>query len=350
MHRKLLVALLGVSLAVLAGSRIARADGDVSFGIRPVKALEGRTETFSYFSRELAPGAVLNDEALVLNDGDVPLALTLYAADGVTAQNAGTAFASKGVESTGASRGVSLWLSLSVTEIALKPGEERVVPFTITVPPNASPGHHVAGLVVEAPPTEGGDGQFAVNVVRRVGVAVVIDVPGPHVAGLEITGACLREQDDHSATFVVAVHNTGDIFVKGEGSLPIRNSDGGQLASVPLEMDTVLPGDATTFQTSGPVRLPDGDYLLNAVLNYEGKTASLDGVRIKVRDGQPVVGCEPPEDGAFPPTDTTDIAPTLAEHGGPPIGRYVVYGAPFLALALALFLTVARRVRRRTRA
>jgi len=364
--KKLLIALVGLSLALLAGSGIAQAQagGEVSFGIRPTQAYEDRPQTFSYFSHELAPGAALTDEALVMNSGDVPVTLTLYAADGITAVNGGTAFAKQGQESTGVNR----WLSLSVTEIALAPGEEMVVPFTITVPSNASPGQHVAGLVVAAPPIgeappaspAGEDeGQFVVMVVQQVAVAVVIDVPGPRVAALEITGTCLKEQGDLGATFVVAVRNTGNIFLKGEGSLLITDPNGEELASNPLKMGTVLPGDATRFQVTHPVRLTDGNYLVSAVLNYEGETAileaeaalppaSLAGVEINVKDGQPVVGCEPKEEEALPPASITEIGSPPGEDGGPPIGRYAAYGAPLLALALAaLVFVLLRRARRR---
>ncbi len=350
MRTRFFIALVGVGLALLAGSGIAQADHDVSFGIRPTKAFEDRPETFSYFSHELAPGAVLTDEALVINDGDVPLTLKLYAADGITAQNTGTALANEGQESTGASRGVSRWLSLSVTEIPLQPGEEMAVPFTINVPSDASPGHHVGGLIVEtlsneeASPSGEGETQFGVKVVRRVGVAVVIDVPGPHVAGLEITGASLRQQDDAGATFVIGVHNTGNIFVKGEGSLLLMDCSGEELASVPLTMDTVLPGDATTFQVTHPIRLADGCYLVTVALDYEGETAVVEGVEVKVKDGQPE---GEPDEGTLPPR-VTDIIPTPAEEGGPPIGRYAAYGAPFIALALAaLAFILWRRARRR---
>ena len=345
MRKVLLIALLCAGLALLVGPRVAQADGEVSFGIRPTKAFEDRPETFSYFSYELTPGAVLTDEALVMNDGEVPVTLKLYAADGITAQNAGTAFAKQGQESTGASRGVSRWLSLSMTEIALEPGEEMVVPFTINVPSDAASGHHVAGLVVEAPPTEGGEGQLAVNVVRRVGVAVVIDVPGPHVAGLEITRTCLRQQDEQGATFEIDVRNTGNVFVKGEGSLPIADGSGEELASIPLSMDTVLPDDATTFQITHPIRLADGDYLLTVFLDYEGKTAVLEGVEMKVNGGQPEVGCDPPEQRALPPTDITVIGPPPAEEDG---HWYATFAEPLLYLALVvLALIVLRRARKR---
>ena len=354
--KKLLMMLLGLGLVLLAGSGLAHADEKMSFGIRPTRAFEDRPETFSYFSYELARGAVVTDEALVMNGGGVPVTLKLYAADGITAVNGGTAFAREGQEPTGVNR----WLSLPVTEIALEPGEEMVVPFKITVPSDASPGQHVAGLVVAAPPIGEasprgeGEGQFAVMVVQQAAVAVVIDVPGRHVAGLEITGTCLKEQGDLGATFVVAVRNTGTIFLKGEGSLLITDRNGGELASNPLKLETVLPGDATRFQVTYPVRLADGDYLVNAVLNYEGETAvfegegeqalppaSVAGVEIKVKDGQPVVGCEPEEEEeeAQPPASITDIGAPPGESDGPPIGLIgnvsaLLLGAFILILAV----------------
>jgi hypothetical protein len=49
-RKKLLIALVGLGLAVVGGSGIAQADGDVSFGIRPTQASEDRPQTSSYFS------------------------------------------------------------------------------------------------------------------------------------------------------------------------------------------------------------------------------------------------------------------------------------------------------------
>lgn len=310
------IGIIVVALALVTGPANAQTDGKVSFGIRPTKAYEDRPETFSYFSYELTPGVVLDDEALVMNSGDVPVTLTLFGADGITAHNGGTAFAKQGQESTGGSRGVSGWLSLPVTELFLEPGEELIVPFTINVPPDVSPGHHVAGLVVknlpseEAPPSGDGDGQFAAKVVQQAGVAVVIDVPGPHIAGLEISDAILKQQsDDLGATFGIFVHNTGNIFIKAEGFLVVNDINLQELASIPLKMDTVLPGDTTRFSVTHPIHFSDSDYLLNVVLNYEGGTAVLEGVEMQVRDGQPVVEGESEESSALPSIITEISSP-----------------------------------------
>ena len=352
MKRNLLVSLVALGLGLIAWSSNVQAEGNVSFGIRPTKAYVDNPESFGYFVHSLAPGAVLSDEALVMNSGDEPLALNLYAADATTATNGGTAFANEGQEGNG----VASWLSLSLSEIALEPGEEMVVPFTINVPSDASPGQHVAGLVVEAvpggeaPASSGGDTQFTVRIGRRVGVAVMIDVPGPHVAGLDITGIRLKEQaDNQGATFEIAVRNTGNVFVRGEGSLVIKDQEGTELASAPIKMDTVLAGDLTQFQVPTRIRMADGSYLLSAALEYEaGKMAVLEGVEVKVRDGQP----QSPEEGE---SSQAGLAPgvttlTSAEaEGGFPIGRYVACGLALLALVVtgvAVILWYGIRARR----
>jgi len=353
--RNLLVALAvltAFTLGFLAWPRIVQAEENVSFGIKPAKAHDGNSNPPSYFSHTLAPGTLMIDEALIMNRGDVPLTLQLYAADAITAVNGGTGFANDGEEKNGVAR----WLSVSVAELSLQPGEERMVPFTIKVPPDASPGQHTAGLVLEAvttggASTVGSDARFTVNIVRRAGVAVLIDVPGTHLAGLEITGICLRQQDSNvGATFQVAVRNTGNVYVRGQGSLVISDREGMKLASIPVEMDAVLAGDATHFQVTHPVLLPDGSYLLSAALDYaEGTRTVLAGAEVKVKHGQPEVGCSPPK--AEPQEPPVALGATLlpTEGGdGPPIGRYAIYAACSAALiAAAAAAILVRRTRAR---
>ena len=98
---------------------------------------------------------------------------------------------------------------------------------------------------------------------------------------------------------------------------------------------------------SNSLLLADGDYILSEVLNYEGKTATLQGVEIKVKNGQPDVGCDPEEEeAAAPPFSITNIVPAFGE-GGPPFVRYAVYAAPFVAFALALLVIIIWRKRRK---
>jgi len=285
-----------------------------------------------------------------MNQGDVPSTLKLYAADAVTAVNGGTSFVNEGEEKNGVAR----WLSVSVAELLLQPDEEQAVPFAIKVPPDATPGQHMAGLVVELviPEGEPANGstqtKLTVNVVRRAGVAVLIDVPGTHVAGLEITGICLKQQDgDHGATFDVAVRNTGNVYVRGQGLLTIGRSEGMTLAPIPIEMDTVLAGDATHFQVTPPQPLPDGTYLVSATLDYaEGKTTTLEDQQVTLNDGQ--AKCGPAE--AAPQASPVALGATLipSERGGgsPDTGRWAIYAGCAAALMAAAAAAAAILVRR----
>ena len=348
-----LALLVALALGLIAWPGIVYAEGKVSFGIRPAHGSDPNLP--GYFVHTLAPGALMTDEALAVNSGDVPVTVRLYAADAITAINGGTGFANDGEEKNGVAR----WLSLPMKQLSLQPHETKTVPFLITVPSDASPGQHTAGLVLEAVagsavPASGNAGTgFTVNVVRRAGVAVLIDVPGYNAAGLEITGVCLRQQDkQHGATFEVAVRNTGNIFVRGQGSLVIRDREGTELAAIPINMDTVLAGDATYFQVPHPVLLDDGSYLLSAALEYaEGKAAVLEGTELNLKHGEPEVGCEPeeikpPEPGLAP--DIATLTPAQ-EDGGPPIGRYAIYGALALLTVAAVAVLVRKLGTRRSR-
>jgi hypothetical protein len=164
----------------------------------------------------------------------------------------------------------------------------------------------------------------------------------------------MKEQDDQGADFRVYVGNMGNIRVRGEGFLLIEDRKGTELASIPLQMGSILPRDTSYLNVHHPVNLDDGNFVLSATLQYGatrgnevGEAASIEGVDLEVKDGQPEIGCaaesKPPEPGLAPPI--TALTPA-EEEGGSSIGQYVAYAALFLALVLAI-VVFARRLRKR---
>lgn len=292
-----LTVFLIASLFVVAFPVLAQSSSGISFGIRPTKAIEGQEETFSYFSYRVTPGSSFQDEALVLNGGAEPVTLKIYAADGVTAQNGGTSFTQEGVLSTGYSKGVHSWISLSSTEVTLLSGEEKKIAFQVSIPADISPGQYVAGLLVEALPEEqevlsGADdeAQFLVNTVRRVGVAVVLEVPGERVLDLAINNIVLHEQNETGTVFAVNLENKSTVFLQPEGFFVVTDRDGDRLiTTIPLSFETILPGDVVTFYVPRAARFADGQYLLSVLLDYEGKKAVLEGVGVTIKNGQPKI-------------------------------------------------------------
>lgn len=289
-----LALLVACSLAFLGWARVAQGEGDggTSFGIRPSEADPDHPETFSFFSHEMTGGETLEDTAIVQNIGDFTATARVYSADGVTSINGGTSFTHEGFQT----HGTANWLILESEEITLAPSEEGSVSFSISVPDGASPGEYVAGIVVEgAANADAEDTGFAVKVVKRSAVAVVVDVPGARLAELEITGVGLNQQNENGSVFIVDVRNTGNILLKGTGLIVIEDGNGTELATVPFEMDTVLAHDSTSFYVSHPIHLEDGSYQLGATLDYRASRgdeigdvpAVIESVDLVVEDGQP---------------------------------------------------------------
>ena len=75
--------------------------------------------------------------------------------------------------------------------------------------------------------------------------------------------------------------------MKAKGFFIVTDRKGERLlTTIPLNMDTVLPGDSVTFYVPRSARFADGKYLLSVVLEYEGKRAVLEGIGMNIKDGQ----------------------------------------------------------------
>lgn len=258
------VALVGalVLLALSFAPRAANAQGPVSFGIRPARSASESVANRGYFTHTLEPGTQANDVAVVVNGSSDPVNLILYAAEGITAINGSVAFG--GADDEGS--GPRSWLSAGVSELNLAPGDSISVPFTIRVPIDALPGDHVAGWVVEGPPKTGGSGGVELTVLERVGVAVVVRVPGPVREQLILGTMCLN-QETGSHYVEMTVGNAGNVLTTAVGSLRIETEDQQQvIKDVSIEMGSIVPGDTTLYRADLPAALASGDYVATTTL------------------------------------------------------------------------------------
>ncbi|BCB84818.1 WxL protein peptidoglycan domain-containing protein [Phytohabitans suffuscus] len=207
-----LAAAAGAALLVVPASAYAAPGGDVTWAVQPSTA-DGPDRRVS-FRYELDPGAAVTDHVTVTNLSDGPATFRLYASDGVTT-NAGVFDLLPGGEKP---RDGGSWIRLAQSEVTLAAKARRIVPFTIAVPDDATPGDHPAGIVAAV----GGsapDGQVAVE--RRVGARVHLRVAGdlkpvlaPTDPDVDFTGGW---GSDGTGTAHVAfdVENTGNVRLQG---------------------------------------------------------------------------------------------------------------------------------------
>lgn len=230
----------------------------VTFGISPASG--GRPDTRSYVALTAPPGSVVYDDIAVLNQSDVPLDLDVYAAD-VANDKAGTL--GLPARSVAPSRAGS-WLTLGASTVSVAPQSTTdgigfvVVPVTITIPADAEPGDHVAG-VVAAMTTQGAGGANspAVDLEQRTGARIYVTVDGPLEPGLAVTdvhagydaGRALGVAGPGALTVTYTLTNTGNVrygvepSVRASGpfGLLARTADG-------TKVDELLPG-ASVEQT-----------------------------------------------------------------------------------------------------
>lgn len=169
-----LVAALAPALpasAATGGALPLDTDDVITWGVKPADANgpDGRTRV----ELVLDPGASASENLAVSNFSDVAVTFSIQAADGYINPKGRFNMLPSDRESTGA----GTWIEVQ-DSVEVPPDETVVVPFTVAVPDNATPGDHVAGIAATVKSTDEGEGGTSVGVESRVGFRVSTRVTG----------------------------------------------------------------------------------------------------------------------------------------------------------------------------
>ena len=164
-----------LSTVALSGAAVAApafAEDTVGISGQPASA-DGATDGRTRYSYSADPGQQLSDYYLVRNAGTLPQTFTVLATDAFN-DEAGD-FALKATAEAPADLGT--WVMFengdSRIQFELQPGESRILPFTVTVPANATPGDHSGGIVASVVTPEA-----QVKIDRRLGTRMYVRVSG----------------------------------------------------------------------------------------------------------------------------------------------------------------------------
>lgn len=139
---------------------------------------------------ELKPGDTTQDTLLVQNKDNFPENLFLYAVDNKGKNGAYDLNTSDEIKNN---KLVGKWISLPSSPITLGPGESKILPITITVPPSTSLGDYVGGIALEkrAPAKNYANIMIASRVTLKVNIKVT-NTP-QKVPKFSDTGAWLQQ-------------------------------------------------------------------------------------------------------------------------------------------------------------
>ncbi len=201
---------------------------------------------------QLAPGAVATDTVIVYNLGNVPLDFRVYATDAFN--NADGEFDLLPGEQPPVDAGS--WVTFAQSGITLPPGKQATIPVTITVPPDATPGDHVGAIVASNVVVNDNGGGQVVNVDRRTGTRLYIQVDGPLTPELAITD--LQTEYHHelnslsgSADISFRIENRGNVRLQGTPKFSMAGPLGLGKQTVTLpEVSELLPGQHVDLKAS----------------------------------------------------------------------------------------------------
>jgi len=163
------------------------------------------------------------------------------------------------------------WTKIS-SSVTLEPGEERLIPYTISVPDNAPPGGHFAvAWWSTAPPSK--DSSKLVSIVTRAGILILMRVSGDIKEEARILNFQANAKLHWSlpVVFSTTFMNEGNVYMKPAGTISIANIFGKPRAAVEMNRNTlqVLPASKRSFNEAwNPDTFVFGPYKATLTFTY----------------------------------------------------------------------------------
>jgi hypothetical protein len=248
-------AVLGVGLgAALTAGTVAAGPASAADGgwwVQPA-AQKGEANQRQSFVLEGHPGSTLRDNLAITNNTDKNLTFDVFGADAYNTPHDGQ-FALRGYGA--AMTDVGSWVRTAYPTISVPAHTATVVPVTIAIPANATPGDHVGGVSARDTQPEGKrqQGTVIVDIMKIVSARLYLHVDGNAVGGLTVTGLRLSASSpfpaylgNSSGTVRATVTNTGNLLQTPKAHLRATGLFG-TLIDKTVQLPQILPGQSVDF-------------------------------------------------------------------------------------------------------
>lgn len=218
----------------------------VSWGVRPADN-ETHGAGRPNYAYAVEPGEVVDDALVISNYGTADIALRVYAADAFTTADGALDLLLPDEPSTDVGR----WTRAAEPEVVVPAGETREVPFTITVPQNATPGDHAGGIVTSLVAARAADG---ITVDRRLGSRMHLRVAGALAPALSIESFSVEHLGELNpiaagrAQARITLANTGNARLSGDVTFSVAGPFGIAPVQATAQLAELLPGDRRELQ------------------------------------------------------------------------------------------------------
>ncbi|MEU5693563.1 DUF916 domain-containing protein, partial [Actinosynnema sp. NPDC020468] len=239
---RILAAVAAALLLVLGVPGLAAAQ-NVTWGVRPADSALG--ENRPNFAYSVAPGAAVTDSLLVSNHEQRALTFAVYAADAFTTSSGQLDLKAAGEPSTGA----GAWVRFDAPTVTVPGGQTVAVPFTITVPADATPGDHSGGVLTSLRV----ESESGITVDRRLGARMHLRVAGTLAPSVEVRDLKVAYDGTPNpvgkgtTTVDYTVVNTGNTRLTAQHTARVDGPFGWFGADASVEpIPELLPGESVT--------------------------------------------------------------------------------------------------------
>ncbi|HEX3541555.1 MAG TPA: hypothetical protein VHT75_14055 [Acidimicrobiales bacterium] len=253
-HRALAALSVVVAVVVIAPPPVAQAQTAPvvinSWALAPSGPDPGQPGSRPNLTYDLAPGATIHDSVTLFNYGNVPLIFSLYATDAFNDPSGAFDLLPAAKKPTD----LGSWVTLPQANLQVKARTSVVLPISITVPPDATPGDHSAAILASnAVQGSSPDGKI-VTLDRRTGSRVYLRVQGPlqpllTVEDVKATYHAALNPLAGSLDVSYTIRNRGNERLGTHQRVVVKNPFGRQMKTLSIpDIQELLPNNGVGFR------------------------------------------------------------------------------------------------------
>lgn len=148
------------------------------------------------------------------------------------------------------------WFTITTEPVVVPPEQSKDIPFTVTVPADASPGGHFAAILVGTRPIDKKDGESKIQTAQMVTSLFFAKVAGDVIESGSVREFTTKETylDKPEVNFLLRFENKGNVHLQPQGEIKIYNMWGHERGILPINQYTnfgnVLPESIRKFELS----------------------------------------------------------------------------------------------------
>lgn len=173
----------------------------------------------------------------------------------------------------------SSWLVYSPAETTVTPGNVHSIRVTVSVPPDAAPGDHLAALIIEQRPDTIKFNQNARQMVVRYRMASVFYIKIGQVTRRGTLENLQAQADSKGITITPTLKNDGNSVIRPAASVKVLDAAGKIVAEIPeIEPLPVLGGSSTSQPIYLENTLQPGKYSVKYRIDFQDGGKPIEGV------------------------------------------------------------------------